>query len=353
MLQSQFLHYIKNPSELTDEQGIELESILHQYPFFATSQLLLTKLLHQNNSVHYSKQLRKTALVANSRQILFELIHTPAAPKQTAETHSETLEIKKPEVAQPITEPKEATSSISVTNNDIKVIYVNTVPNYQASQLVNERQSALEITKQAIQEETAASEIDLLKEIENNTQNQNTNSNANFNEDKLNQDIENEIHRGVVTSYVQSEIIKTPQLDKEEEKEPVNFTDWLQKIKKEAPSIQKIDNQEEKDHKSTKKETENTQKPSFFKQNIDLIDKIIESDPGRIKLSPSKFFSPATDSKQSLIENEHLVTETLAKIYALQGNISKAIRAYEILSLKFPQKSVYFASLIENLKKNK
>ena len=94
-------------------------------------------------------------------------------------------------------------------------------------------------------------------------------------------------------------------------------------------------------------------KQTVFDQKKQLIDKIIESDPGRIKLGSNKFFTPATDAKQSLLENEHLVTETLAKIYALQGNISKAIRAYEILSLKFPQKSVYFASLIEKLKTNK
>jgi hypothetical protein len=57
-------------------------------------------------------------------------------------------------------------------------------------------------------------------------------------------------------------------------------------------------------------------------------------------------------AKESLIENEHLVTETLAKIYALQGSVNKAVRAYEILSLKFPQKSAYFASLIQKLKNN-
>ena len=65
------------------------------------------------------------------------------------------------------------------------------------------------------------------------------------------------------------------------------------------------------------------------------------------------FFKSDQKAKESLLESEHLITETLAQIYAFQGNINKAIRAYEILSLKFPQKSVYFASLIEKLKTNK
>ena len=88
-------------------------------------------------------------------------------------------------------------------------------------------------------------------------------------------------------------------------------------------------------------------------KNLALIDKIIENSPGQIKIKDDqKFYSPEHNAKESLLENEHLVSETLAKIYALQGSVNKAVRAYEILSLKFPQKSAYFASLIQKLKNN-
>ncbi|MDR2292539.1 MAG: hypothetical protein LBE11_03595 [Prevotellaceae bacterium] len=51
------------------------------------------------------------------------------------------------------------------------------------------------------------------------------------------------------------------------------------------------------------------------------------------------------------IGEDGFVTETLAKIYAEQGYISKAIDVYEKLSLQDSKKSAYFAALIENLKK--
>ena len=84
----------------------------------------------------------------------------------------------------------------------------------------------------------------------------------------------------------------------------------------------------------------------------DLIDRFIIANP-RIEPQKDKNFVANEDiSKPFVEESEGLVTETLAKIYVGQGYYSKAIDIYEKLSLKFPEKSSYFATQIEKVKEH-
>ena len=48
--------------------------------------------------------------------------------------------------------------------------------------------------------------------------------------------------------------------------------------------------------------------------------------------------------------NSYLMTETLAKVYLEQKKYLKAIQAYEILILKYPEKSSYFADRMSDIK---
>jgi transposase-like protein len=95
---------------------------------------------------------------------------------------------------------------------------------------------------------------------------------------------------------------------------------------------------------------EESDKPVVTKASMEaIIDKFLDEEP-RISKPQKNFFSPVNMAKQSITDDENLVTETLARIYEKQGNYSKAIRTYEILALKYPEKSSYFASLILELK---
>ena len=55
-------------------------------------------------------------------------------------------------------------------------------------------------------------------------------------------------------------------------------------------------------------------------------------------------------AKSRMMQPESLMTETLARIYLEQKNYDKAIQAYNILSLKYPEKSGFFADQIQAVK---
>jgi len=89
-----------------------------------------------------------------------------------------------------------------------------------------------------------------------------------------------------------------------------------------------------------------------------LIDKFLSAKPGAIrrKLGEEIELKNADRNEvieKSTLENDEIITETLANIYLQQKNYVKALNAYQKLSLKYPEKSVYFASQIEEIEKLK
>ena len=77
-----------------------------------------------------------------------------------------------------------------------------------------------------------------------------------------------------------------------------------------------------------------------------IIDNFIETNP---KISQLKEESSYV-VKEKKDDISHLMTETLAKLYTEQKLYSKAIKAYELLSEKHPDKKNYFEEKIEEIK---
>ncbi len=81
----------------------------------------------------------------------------------------------------------------------------------------------------------------------------------------------------------------------------------------------------------------------------EIINKFIDASP-KISTPKKEFYSPIKQGQQSIAADQLIYTETLASILALQGNFPKAIIAYEQLILTNPEKKIYFAEKIKELK---
>jgi hypothetical protein len=325
MQAADFIKYVNNP-QLLDKQSVkQLQKLVADFPYFQSAHVLLSMASKKWDASVYQQSLKKTAIVVTNRAHLFNLIH-----RLENETYELSIENdpgeKKAEHVVADTYKEDSKQELDI----LKAAEISTgpaIPNVEekAEEKIAEQKPALD-----------AEQI-----------------------------LEREIGKEVITAFVEKEILKTTKINhpKVKTEEPESFGDWLAFLKKNnGQPYQKIEEQVNQEKLKNEPVKRNEEDPSeqvkndlqFRKQkNKAIIDKIIESSPGLIKQKEEqKFYTPDIKAKESLLENEHLVTETLARIYALQGNVNKAVRAYEILSLKFPQKSAYFASLIQKLKHN-
>lgn len=326
MQAAELIKYIENPALLDKDSVKHLQKLAVDFPYFQSAHILLSMASKKWDASAYQQSLKKTAIIASNRAHLFNLIHQLE--------NNEVLGITKPDTKEVVTNAEERKEE---TQQELSIL------------------KAAEISSELVQTPV----LDIIPEVKK----------VALSPEEV---LEKEIQNQVVNSFVETEVLKTPDYDKPLATAPLpdSFTEWLALMKKNnGQSTEQLDEQISaarskkgiKEQKAAEKEkntesTETIEKSSLEARKLKnkaIIDKIIEKSPGLIRQKEEqKFFAPDIKAKESLIENEHLVTETLARIYALQGNINKAIRAYEILSLKFPQKSAYFANLIQKLKNN-
>jgi hypothetical protein len=117
-----------------------------------------------------------------------------------------------------------------------------------------------------------------------------------------------------------------------------SFAEWL-KLTQATP----IDRSVSKKTEASKPEADETHK------KFELIEKFIQDKP-KMEVTENPKTSKNLAKPYTQTPNA-LMTETLAKVYLQQKNYKKAIKAYEILILKNPEKSGFFADQIRAIKK--
>ena len=343
MNRSQFTSFMLSPDTLSGESSKMLGEVLKEFPYCQTAQLLYIKSLHLQKSIHYNNQLKIAAAYATDRTVLYELI-----------TRKEKTELAQ---APPITKQNISEEEL-IVNLTLKEETVPSIDNQPVNQptpleILEARLKELKETKtpDVIAEKTAERNNEgppsrktiLVPEPENIVDPVNTDDTLRTVKDL--HTLSDTYLSTAIDASIQIEI-KTdenevePEKELQEEPEPeteeteLSFTDWLKRSgssKFEQKDSEKTVQSEEKREKQTK-----------------LIERFIQDEP-RIQKPQKEFYSPVNMARQSVVEDPDFVTETLAGIYAKQGNSAKAIRAYQTLSLKYPEKKLYFASLIEKL----
>ena len=114
-----------------------------------------------------------------------------------------------------------------------------------------------------------------------------------------------------------------------------SFSEWLQLTDAKTIVRQEIT------------EVEKPKQPSKNQEKFDIIEQFITAKP---KLKANEIIENIDVSFESIVEDGALMTETLARVYLEQKKYDKAIQAFKILSLKYPEKSSFFADRIKAIK---
>ncbi len=104
--------------------------------------------------------------------------------------------------------------------------------------------------------------------------------------------------------------------------------------------------------RSVSDEEEGRKSTESVQPSIDLIEKFIATEP---RITPGKVeqYTGVSFAKDSLEENFDWVTETMAKLYAAQGKIDRARKAYKRLIELHPEKKIHFENQLKVLNQRK
>jgi len=298
MNKQQLYDFIGNPVDLNENTLMSLQELVAEYPFFQAARLLLLKNLHLLDHVRYEPELKRSALFVSDRTRLYEVIKGLYPEKE-----SENVQIGQEKPIEEVTEEltEERSSSVAVTGK------VESVSDYFGVDEVTETLQGGKVGFTFQANDDKGEETGTLPEE-------------------------------LLFDYEKSGPGYTLSMEDDENQEGSHsFVDWLYLINNDV-----VDSVVEQVEKQTDRSS----------KTVDVIDKFLNGHHGPVKPKISQEGNGKNEIKESIaFEGDELMTETLAKIYMKQGYYSKALKIFEKLSLKYPEKSVYFAQQIENVKK--
>ncbi len=307
---------------------MELESILYEFPFLQSARAIHLKGLYNQDSFRYNMELKKTAAHTNDRSVLFDFIT------------SENFQSIQKDYLQ---EKEKAIEEITVKETET----VTPKPEQPVISPADRLERSIKQTIEEAEENQKEEEVPVIVASPVFTPSEKE-------EEKETGDIFTEPARTETEEKL--EIGKPLDFDNSEKH---SFQEWLQLSKltpikreetQEAETESEIEPSENiiEDKKDEVIEETTDNNDDSLSKKLELIDKFIESSP---KIIPTKGIAPPpANIERSSRDSSLLMTETLARVYLEQKKYQKAIQAYEILILKYPEKSVFFADRISDIK---
>lgn len=357
MINKQHLEkYITHPENLSLSTIHELEKLVEAFPYFQTAQLLYVKNLGKEHNIHYNQRLRIAAAYAGDRAILKKLVEQaspgPAAGNETR------YAMKQPADTQ---EPDQHESGKKTSDNDsVKDIHDNAGNAGLSEQ--EEKQTDFSKPKEDFYANDTESSV-TSKTQESHKTGESVKSDNSFAEtpaarrkrelEQLKREMDElKKERQTIDKVIREEEQRRMQrqrktafhskLEYAEEQDKPDRSHSISNSNDNKTSFSDADSQSEGKDIHNKKSAQKTKQ--------ELIDNFIREEPS-IKRTSSVFYDPTEAARKSILQPDDIATETLARIYRKQGKVLQAIKIYEKLSLKFPQKSDYFANQIQEIKK--
>ena len=324
---TQFNELLKSPHLLASMPIEHLETLTKNYPWFSLAHSYLAKAYQENNSHKTSGQIALASTLHSNRTWLYGFLKEPVLQKQSSIEIIESLPTENiPEIIVDVT-PSGASPSTSLAELAASMMEelepeVREVKKREEEVRQEVRQEGREVKRGEEEGRQEVRDLDFLDKSILAT----AISSSIFLEVSEDEDVEQDA--------MQDSAEDASQGPAEGGESEALFT-WLRSVS------------DEEGESERESETTATVQPS-----VDLIEKFIATEP---RITPGKVeqYTGISFAKESLEENFDWVTETMAKLYAAQGKIDRARKAYKRLIELHPEKKIHFENQLKVLNQRK